>query len=495
VRTRWPERWAIAALLVCTACGRGSAVPPPPAERPRDGGILTYAIDADPVSVTPLYGGDAAGLVVERNVFAGLVNDDPGTLRPVPAIAESWTSSPDGRSYTFHLRAGVRFSGGAGAVTAQTFVDDWNLLCSPDVHSPNASVLAPVAGYAGCVAGGRLSGVRAEGARTLVVTLSRPVRDLPARLVDPATWAFPPELEATPQQRTAFEQAPVGAGPFMVDTIRHSERPQGKAPVTGLVVLSRNPGFFGPRPHLDAIRMPVVAATEAARTIAGFRAGRYRVFPVPISEADAVRADLIFGRRLLVAPRLTVYALRSTAGTPSQRLAVAGALDRSQVVELALGKSAQAADGLLPLGMPGYVPDAARYLRVPGTGLNVTLTHQRDATLAQLTAAVAQMLRAKGATARVVPHGQWSVTEIDLSSPSPGAAMAALASPLAASVDAAAGDARAAALQRAQRGLLDTGTIVPLAFGQTALLVSPRVHDLRLDALGAPQLDVTWLTG
>ena len=243
--------------------------------------------------------------------------------------------------------------------------------------------------------------------------------------------------------------------------------------------------------------MPVVGATEAASSIAGFRAGRYQVLPVPISEADAVRADPVFSGRLVVAPRLTLYALRSSAGSAVKRLAVAGALDRPQAVGLALGKSAQTADGLLPLGMPGYVPDAARYLRVPGTGLDVTLTHEREATAAQLTAGVAQALRAKGATVHVVPHGRWSVTEIDLASPSPGAAVAALAgpsSPLAAAVNAAAGDRLAGALQHAQAALLDSGTIVPLAFGQTALLVSPRVRDLRLDALGAPQLDATWLT-
>jgi hypothetical protein len=128
----------------------------------------------------------------------------------------------------------------------------------------------------------------------------------------------------------------------------------------------------------------------------------------------------------------------------------------------------------------------------------VTLTHERDATAAQLTAAVAQVLRGRGATARVVPHGAWAIERIDLDSPSPGVAVAALAgtgSPLAAAVDAASGDGLDTAIMRAQRALLGSGRYVPLAFGQTALLVSSRVRDLRVDALGAPQLGVTWLAG
>src|SRR5438309_166362 len=80
---------------------------------------------------------------------------------------------------------------------------------------------------------------------TLVVSLSRPVRDFPSPLLDPATWAFPPQLAATAAARAAYERAPVGAGPFQVESIVHSQRPAGRAPVPGEVVLTPNPGYFG----------------------------------------------------------------------------------------------------------------------------------------------------------------------------------------------------------------------------------------------------------
>ena len=81
---------SLAVLLLAAGCGRGAAAPASPEPRPVNGGTLVYALPADPVSVTPLYGGDAAGLVIERNVFAGLVDADPSTLRTVPVIARSW---------------------------------------------------------------------------------------------------------------------------------------------------------------------------------------------------------------------------------------------------------------------------------------------------------------------------------------------------------------------------------------------------------------------
>ena len=342
-----------------------------------NGGTLVYALPADPVSVTPLYGGDAAGLVIERNVFAGLVDADPSTLRTVPVIARSWSSTPDARTYTFRLRPHVSFPGGAGAVTAATFVADWRLLCSPSVASPNAAVLEPVSGYAACASGsGTLSGVRATGPLTLVVQLSRPVEDFPSMLADPATWAFPPQLAATAGDRAAFERAPVGAGPFRLVSLRKSTHPAGKAAVAGLAVLSRNPAYFGARPHLDRVEMPVVAGADAG-SIAAYRAGRYQVLPLPPAEVDVVRADPEFGRQLLDTPRLSLVSLQRRPGATSS---LAGGLSASQVTELAAGKSGQTADALVPLGMPGYVPNVAHFAPSPVTGETVTLTRPTGAT-------------------------------------------------------------------------------------------------------------------
>ena len=359
------------------------------ASAPVNGGTLVYALPADPVSVTPLYGGDAAGLVIERNVFAGLVDADPSTLRTVPVIARSWSSTPDARTYTFRLRPHVSFPGGAGAVTAATFVADWRLLCSPGVASPNAAVLEPVSGYAACASGsGTLSGVRATGPLTLVVQLSRPVRDFPSMLADPATWAFPPQLAATAGDRAAFERAPVGAGPFRLASLRKSTHPAGKAAVAGLAVLSRNPAYFGARPHLDRVEMPVVAGADAG-SIAAYRAGRYQVLPLPAAEVDVVRADPEFGRQLLDTPRLSLISLQRRPGATSS---LAGGLSASQVTELAAGKSGQPADALVPLGMPGYVPNVTHFAPAPVSGETVTLTRPTGATETSFTKAVARVL-------------------------------------------------------------------------------------------------------
>ncbi|MBL8764482.1 MAG: peptide ABC transporter substrate-binding protein [Phycisphaerae bacterium] len=66
-------------------------------------------------------------------LFEGLTANDPfdPDFRPVPAAAESWTISPDGRTYTFRLRAGARWSNGE-PVTARHWVDSFRRAMLPD---------------------------------------------------------------------------------------------------------------------------------------------------------------------------------------------------------------------------------------------------------------------------------------------------------------------------------------------------------------------------
>jgi hypothetical protein len=313
-------------------------------------------------------------------------------------------------------------------------------------------------------------------------------------LADPATWAFPPQLAATAGDRAAFERAPVGAGPFRLVSLRTSTHPAGKAAVAGLAVLSRNPDYFGMRPHLDRVEMPVVAGADAG-SIAAYRAGRYQVLPLPPAEVDVVRADPEFGRQLLDTPRLSLVSLQRRPGATSS---LAGGLSAAQVTALAAGKSGQAADALVPVGMPGYVPNVAHFALSPVTGETVTLTRPTGATERSYTSAVARVLRTDGAQVRIVRHGEWAVSELNLQSAAPATVVAALAgrgeTSLVSQVEAAPPATVGRTLLHAQQTLLASGSIVPLTFGQTQLLIAPSVRGLVVDALGAPRLAGAWLT-
>jgi len=95
----------------------------------------------------------------------------------IAGMAEKWEISPDGLTYTFHLRPGIKWSNGE-PITAQQFVDSWERTLNPATGSEYAYQLYYLVN-AEAYGTGKLKdfsqvGVKAPDERTLVVTLSHP---------------------------------------------------------------------------------------------------------------------------------------------------------------------------------------------------------------------------------------------------------------------------------------------------------------------------------
>jgi oligopeptide transport system substrate-binding protein len=86
----------------------------------------------DPAMVT----GQVEGRIIEA-IFEGLTMSDPKTLAPVPGVAESWSPSPEGRTYTFHLRKNAKWTNGE-PVTAQDFLWSHRRMLDPTTASEYA---------------------------------------------------------------------------------------------------------------------------------------------------------------------------------------------------------------------------------------------------------------------------------------------------------------------------------------------------------------------
>ncbi len=67
-------------------------------------------------------------------------------LNVIPAIAKSWKISPDGLTYTFYLREGVKFHNGR-EVTAEDFIYSFTRIIHPKTKSPAANFLERVIGF------------------------------------------------------------------------------------------------------------------------------------------------------------------------------------------------------------------------------------------------------------------------------------------------------------------------------------------------------------
>ena len=106
----------------------------------RPGGQLVIAQRAEPKTLNPVTAIDSASRDVIRRMQADLIHINRVTQRTEPALARSWTASPDGRSYTLRLRRGVRFSDGQ-PFDAGDVVFSFQVYLDPKIHSPQRDLL------------------------------------------------------------------------------------------------------------------------------------------------------------------------------------------------------------------------------------------------------------------------------------------------------------------------------------------------------------------
>ncbi len=144
----------------------------------------------DPSSLDPHKTSTVQEANILRDLFEGLAAQN-SKAEVIPGVAESWSTSADGKTVTFKLRANAMWSDGT-PVTAQDFVYSWNRLVDPATASEYAYMLAPVVNAEAITKGekkvGEL-GVKAVDDRTFEVTLNAPTPYFIEMVTHQATYA------------------------------------------------------------------------------------------------------------------------------------------------------------------------------------------------------------------------------------------------------------------------------------------------------------------
>ena len=141
-------------LFVCLLATAALAAGPAPApvnsteqllhvtdEVGRYGGRLVIGQRAEPKTLNPVTATDAVSREVIGRCNADLISINRLTQKTEPALAESWKTSADGKSFTLHLRKGIRFSDGQ-AFDADDVVFSFQLYLDENVGSPQRDLLA-----------------------------------------------------------------------------------------------------------------------------------------------------------------------------------------------------------------------------------------------------------------------------------------------------------------------------------------------------------------
>lgn len=320
--------------------------------------VLHRGLSADPSGLDPHLITGLPEINVASALFEGLVGEDPVDGHPVPGVAERWDVSPDGLTYTFHLRANARWSNGE-PVTAPDFVHSVRRVLTPRLGADNAALLFVLANaaeyYAGTLADFARVGVRASGARTLELTLAHPAPYLPTLLTHPV-W-YPVHLPALEQAGGADRRdsdwtrpgSLVGNGPFVLKVWRRGE----------IIIADKSPTYWDAAAvRLNSIHFHPAADVDGEER--AFRAGQLHITEsLPVSKVDSYRRE--HHDVLRISPFLDTYFYRLNTTRPGLdnplvRRALAAAIDRWAIVEKVTRGGQQPARSLTPPGMGGYVP-------------------------------------------------------------------------------------------------------------------------------------------
>ncbi len=279
----------------------------------------------------------------------------PAGFRVVPEVAAGPPRiSSDGKTFTFKIRGGFRFSDGT-PVRASAFERAIVRTLSPGIRSPGAQYTQEIVGAQALQSGKSttLAGVVARGSQ-LVIKLRRPIPDFAARTTMPFFCAVPPNLPVDPEGMGAFPSA----GPYFVSEYVRGER----------AVLSRNPFYGGARPHrvkrfLVDLRGggddEVIARVERGQADWGLAAAPFYLDP----ERKLVAKYGVNRGRLFVKPGLQLRAYVLNTSRPlfrdnlALRQAVNFAVDRTALVRAGGGGSllsGRPTDQYLPPSMPGF---------------------------------------------------------------------------------------------------------------------------------------------
>jgi len=354
------------ALALLPACGPSEAGARPSAAaggaKPRQGGSFHMVLEG-PACLEPACIDSVYDALPTSQIFDGLVALDAG-LNVVPRLADTWTISRDGRTYTIHIRKGVTFHDGSQLTADDVVFSIERLLEHKRARRSIACSYLGVIKGADAFARGKaahLAGLVALDPSRIEISLDRPYLSfLEVLAMDDLRIA--PRSVVTRRGERAFRSAPVGTGPFKL-----------KEWTSDGLRLVAHEDYFAGRPYLDEVVIHFPKPGERDAGNARFLRGEIQIVePTSDSLPVLARDPTVEIHRY---QELSLSFLGLQTGSPPWndariRKAIAQAIDRKALAQLS-PTTRREAQGILPPGLPGYSPspkapaydpDAARAL-------------------------------------------------------------------------------------------------------------------------------------
>jgi peptide/nickel transport system substrate-binding protein len=277
--------------------------------------------------------------VVVAWMFNGLVRFKPGSIDPAaiePDIAERWESSADGKTWTFHIRPGVKFHGNYGEVTAEDVVFSLKKAATAATSAFSADYRA-------------FESIEAVDAATVRITLRTNVPSL-LGLVTNYSGGYIVSKKAVEERGEAFTRSPIGTGPFALDRVTPNQSAE----------LVAHAGYFRGAPQIGRISYRFIPS-DASRDLA---------FQNRELDLNYGRADQVWVNRTRQLPGVTVDVFEpaeltilnlNTSMPPFNdiriRRALAHAVNRPEIVRWRGPDVSREGQSLVPRGYLGFTAD------------------------------------------------------------------------------------------------------------------------------------------
>ncbi|MBI3915223.1 MAG: peptide ABC transporter substrate-binding protein [Chloroflexi bacterium] len=324
------------------------------AARPR---VVRINLGTRPDLLDPQRASSNSEIAILQLAYEGLTRwDSKG--RVVPGAADRWEFGNEGKTLTFHLRAGLKRADGA-PITAKDFEFAFKRALDPRLGGVDASFLDDVTGATAAYTLDPKSrpddiqraldavGVQAVDDATLVFSFVRPAGYFPTLA---ATWL------GYPTEKTKIESDP-DAWWFKPENHNSNGLFLIKENQDQFLKLVPNPNYWGGKPKLDRIEFSWI--TDATAALGAYRQGNLEVLRLSSDDLAVAQADAALAKEIIRAPTARVSYLgfnvkRAPFTDKNVRKAFSLALDRDAFVRDALKNFGKPYLSWIPPGIAGY---------------------------------------------------------------------------------------------------------------------------------------------
>lgn len=294
---------------------------------------------------------DTTSSLCINNLMDGLVAFDweSNGVGVKPALAQSWTISPDAKVFTFKLRKDVKWTDGK-PLTAQQFVDSWMRLVDPKTASPYAYFIFDVKN-AKAINSGKLStaelGVKALDDSTFQVTLEKPASYFLFIGTHPPTFPIRKDIIDKFGDHWTDPNNITTLGPFKLKEWVHEKK----------IVFERNEDYWGEKPKIKTMVGQMI--NEASTALSLFETGALDFTQeIPALDLERIKNDPKLSSSLRQGPFFANYYYGFNTRKPpfdnvNVRKAFSAAINREELIKV-IRRDYYPLTSWIPTGMLGH---------------------------------------------------------------------------------------------------------------------------------------------